>query len=77
MKLPRDLNGNALAKALSSLDYHINRQTGSHLRLTATTPTDEHHTSRSPLTIRSRSALLLPLSHHGLTRDELLEQLFP
>jgi predicted RNA binding protein YcfA (HicA-like mRNA interferase family) len=61
MKLPRDLSGNALAKALNSLDYHVTRQTGSHLRLTATTPTGEHHIT-IPAHNLSRSALLPPLS---------------
>jgi predicted RNA binding protein YcfA (HicA-like mRNA interferase family) len=34
MKLPRAVSGDALAKALKALGYHITRQTGSHLRLT-------------------------------------------
>jgi predicted RNA binding protein YcfA (HicA-like mRNA interferase family) len=34
MKLPRDISGQALAKALLKLGYEPTRQTGSHLRLT-------------------------------------------
>lgn len=34
MKLPRDLSGEALAKALSKLGYVVDRQTGSPIRLT-------------------------------------------
>ena len=34
MKLPRDLSGDNLAKALCKLGYQVTRQTGSHLRLT-------------------------------------------
>ena len=34
MKLPRDLSGLDLAKALSNVGYRVSRQTGSHLRLT-------------------------------------------
>ena len=34
MKLPRNLNGDTLARALQKFDYQITRQTGSHLRLT-------------------------------------------
>ena len=30
MKLPRDISGNDLAKALVRLGYHVTRQTGSH-----------------------------------------------
>jgi predicted RNA binding protein YcfA (HicA-like mRNA interferase family) len=34
MKLPRDITGAELAKALVNLGYHTTRQTGSHIRLT-------------------------------------------
>ena len=33
MKLPRDLSGDELAKALARLGYIVDRQTGSHIRL--------------------------------------------
>ena len=33
MKLPRDITGNDLAKALDTLGYRVTRQTGSHIRL--------------------------------------------
>ena len=39
MKLPRDLSGVELARALSGIGYRITRQTGSHLRLTLEVPT--------------------------------------
>ncbi len=42
MKLPRDISGKDLIKALSSLDYEVTRQTGSHIRLT-TKLNGEHH----------------------------------
>ena len=34
MKLPRDLSGEELTKALGKLGYVIDHQTGSHIRLT-------------------------------------------
>ena len=34
MKLPRNVSGEQLAKALKVLGYEITRQTGSHFRLT-------------------------------------------
>jgi predicted RNA binding protein YcfA (HicA-like mRNA interferase family) len=34
MKLPRDLAGKDLAKALRKVGYEVTRQSGSHLRLT-------------------------------------------
>jgi predicted RNA binding protein YcfA (HicA-like mRNA interferase family) len=42
MKLPRDVSGSDLAKALRRLGYENTRQTGSHLRLT-TAQNGEHH----------------------------------
>jgi predicted RNA binding protein YcfA (HicA-like mRNA interferase family) len=35
MKVPRDLSGDDLAKALARIGYRETRQTGSHLRLTS------------------------------------------
>ncbi|MFQ5492532.1 MAG: type II toxin-antitoxin system HicA family toxin [Phycisphaerae bacterium] len=40
--MPRDLSGTDLVKALGRLDYRVNHQTGSHLRL-ATQRGGEHH----------------------------------
>ena len=34
MKLPRDVSGAQLVKALALLGYRVSRQTGSHIRLT-------------------------------------------
>jgi len=39
VKVPRDLSGVALAKALSKVGYQVTRQTGSHIRLTTQSPT--------------------------------------
>jgi len=36
MKLPRDVSGDDLAKALRVLGYEVTRQTGSHYRVTTT-----------------------------------------
>jgi len=41
LRLPRDVSGDDLAKALSDSGYRVTRQTGSHLRLT-TTEAGEH-----------------------------------
>jgi predicted RNA binding protein YcfA (HicA-like mRNA interferase family) len=38
MKLPRDVSGADLVKALQRMDYHVTRQTGSHIRLTSDKP---------------------------------------
>ena len=75
-RLPRDLDGDALAAALSRLGYSITRQTSSHLRLTTT----EHHITipqHSPLRIGTRSAILTDVAvHFELTREQLHQQLF-
>ena len=42
MKLPRDVSGTDLIKALKKLGYTITRQKGSHVRIT-TQSNGEHH----------------------------------
>jgi len=80
MKLPRDITGYELAKALAEFGYNTTRQTGSHLRLT-TIQSGEHHISipaHTPLKIGTLAAILSEIeSHHKLTRDEILKRLFP
>ncbi len=79
MKLPRDLSGEVLAKALEKLGYTVDRQTGSHIRLT-TQENGEHHITipnHSPIKIGTLSAILRDLDNHfDVTREELLTQLF-
>ncbi|BDA66643.1 hypothetical protein SYNPCC7002_F0012 [Rivularia sp. IAM M-261] len=80
MKLPRDLSGRELANALSRLGYQVSHQTGSHIRLT-TQKNGEHHVTvpaHDPLKIGTLNAILRDVaSHSGLTRDELIQLLFP
>ena len=79
MKLPRDLSGESLAKALEKLGYSVDRQTGSHIRLT-TQENGEHHITipnHSPIKIGTLSAILRDIENHfDVTREELLNQLF-
>ena len=80
MSLPRDVSGRDLARALARLGYKVDHQTGSHLRLT-THQGGEHHLTvpaHDPLKIGTLSAILRDVAAHaGLTRDELLKELFP
>ena len=79
MKLPRDVSGASLAKALASLGYHVTPQTGSHIRLTCERPTQHHITipAHDSLRIGTLAAILGDVAaRHGLSRDELLERLF-
>ena len=79
MKLPRDITGIELAKALAELGYHVTRQSGSHIRAT-TFENGEHHITipaHNPLKIGTLAAILSDLeSHHKLSREELLKRLF-
>jgi len=54
MKLPRDVSGPDLVKALRVLGYAVDRQRGSHVRVT--TQRAANITRRFQITIRSKSA---------------------
>ena len=79
MKLPRDLSGQTLAKALLKIGYEPTRQTGSHSRLT-TQQNGEHHVTvpaHNPLKVGTLNAILQAVAQHfELTRDALLKLLF-
>jgi predicted RNA binding protein YcfA (HicA-like mRNA interferase family) len=79
VKLPRDLTGQELSKALTTLGYVIDRQTGSHIRMT-TQENGEHHITipnHSPIKIGTLNAILRDVADHfELDRDELLKKLF-
>lgn len=78
MKLPRDLDGDDLAKLLRRFGYEITRQVGSHIRLT-TTRNGEHHITiprHRPLRIGTLNAILRDVAQHlDMSRDELLDAL--
>lgn len=79
MKLPRDLSGQELVKALERLGYEVSRQTGSHIRVT-TQCDGEHHVTvpaHNPIKIGTLNAILRDVADHAdLSREELLEELF-
>jgi predicted RNA binding protein YcfA (HicA-like mRNA interferase family) len=78
MKLPRDLSGPDLAKALGRLGYRVSRQTGSHIRLTTDQPTAHHLTipAHDPLKVVSLAAILGDVATHlEIDRDELLRRM--
>jgi predicted RNA binding protein YcfA (HicA-like mRNA interferase family) len=79
LKLPRDLSGRELVKALARLGYEVSHQTGSHIRLT-TLRNGEHHVTvpaHDPIKIGTLNAILRDVADHaGLIREELLELLF-
>lgn len=79
MKIPRDIYGSDLVKALRVLGYGFVRRDGSHIRLT-TQLNGEHHVTVSdhkPLKTGTlvRGVLKPVAAHHKLTMEELLEKL--
>ena len=78
MKLPRDLSGERLERSLHRLGYEATRQRGSHVRVT-TQVNGEHHEvipRHRPIRTKTLSSILKSIAvHHGLTVEELLDQL--
>lgn len=78
MKLPRNLTGAQLIKALEKPGYQPTRQSGSHVRLSCQFPQEHHLTVplHDPLRIGTLAAILADVAaHHGITRDALLAKL--
>lgn len=78
MKLPRDVGGPQLAKALRVLGYVVDRQKGSHIRVTTQHGGENHEVvpCHHPIKAGTLSGILKRIAaHHGLTVDELLEML--
>lgn len=79
MKLPRDVSGADLAKALKIFGYNVTRQTGSHLRLT-TLEHGEHHLTipqHNSLCVGTLANILSDVAIHcDLSREEVVERLF-
>ena len=79
MRLPRDLTGKKFAKIVEVLGYRIERQTGSHIRLT-TSKNGEHHITipnHSPIKVGTLNAILKDIANHfETTREDLIDQLF-
>jgi predicted RNA binding protein YcfA (HicA-like mRNA interferase family) len=79
MRLPRDLSGRELARALARFGYTVTRQTGSHIRLTTTAGGDHHLTipDHQALRVGTLAAILDDVaSHLGRSREELFAELF-
>ena len=79
MKLPRDLSGRQLIKALKSLGYEVSRQSGSHVRIT-THQKGTHHVTipdHSPLKIGTLSNILKEVAgHFQISKEELVDKIF-
>jgi predicted RNA binding protein YcfA (HicA-like mRNA interferase family) len=80
LRLPRDISGDDLAKRLGRIGYASSRQAGSHLRLTRTTESQQHHVTiprHHALRLGTLAAILDDVAAElNITRDELLSRLF-
>jgi predicted RNA binding protein YcfA (HicA-like mRNA interferase family) len=78
VKLPRDVNGPRLVKALAALGYETTRQKGSHIRVTTQRDGENHEVIPHHHPIKSgtlASILKRIATHHGMTVDEILRLL--
>ena len=78
MKLPRDISGADLVKALRACGYRVSRQSGSHIRL-STSENGAHHVTipnHNPIRIGTLAAILDDIANHlNLSRGELLSKI--
>jgi predicted RNA binding protein YcfA (HicA-like mRNA interferase family) len=78
VKLPRDVDGARLIKALSVLGYQATRQKGSHVRVTTQVDGENHEVIpyHQPLKIGTLASILKHIAaHHQITVEELLRKL--
>lgn len=79
MRLPRDLSGHDLARALGAFGYVVTRQVGSHLRLTTSLGGEHHITipAHPQLRVGTLAAILGEVARHlGLERSAVVQRLF-
>jgi predicted RNA binding protein YcfA (HicA-like mRNA interferase family) len=79
MKLPRDLGGEELARLLSRYGYRETHRAGSHIRLTASEPSEHHITipAHPSLKVGTLSAILAEVAAHlRKTKADLIAELF-
>jgi predicted RNA binding protein YcfA (HicA-like mRNA interferase family) len=75
VKLPRDVDGPRLVKALSVLGYEPTRQKGSHIRVTTQRDGENHEVIpyHHPLKTGTLAGILKHISaHHRITVEALL-----
>jgi predicted RNA binding protein YcfA (HicA-like mRNA interferase family) len=78
MKLPRDVQGVRLVRALQVLGYTVDRQKGSHIRVTTQQDGENHEVvpHHHPIKIGTLSGILKRIAaHHGLSVETPLQKL--
>ena len=80
MKLPRDVSGGDLIRLLRPLGYEVDRQTGSHVRLTRAVEGRAHKVTipnHSPIKLGTLNAILADIAAHlEIPKPELIDRLF-
>lgn len=78
MKLPRDVTGGQLVKALRTLGYSQTRQSGSHIRVTTQQNGENHEVipNASPIRVGTLSSILKSIAaHHEIEVERLIRDL--
>jgi len=79
LKIPRNIHGSDLVRALRVLGYEKVRQEGSHIRLTTSLNGTHHVTVPEHRPLKTGTILggvLKPVAaHHNMTVEELIERL--
>jgi predicted RNA binding protein YcfA (HicA-like mRNA interferase family) len=78
VKLPRDLDGARLVRALKGLGYEPTRQSGSHIRITTQRDGENHEVipNHRPIKAGTLSSILKRIAaHHGMGVEDLLRML--
>ena len=80
MRIPRDLSGSDLIRALRMFGYESVRQTGSHIRLRSTYNGTEHLITipnHDPIKLGTVNGILGDISQYlKITKADLIERLF-
>lgn len=79
MKIPRDVAGKDIVKALKKFGYEIVRQNGSHIMVTSATK-GEHYLvipNHNPIKVGTLNGILSKVAvHFQLSKDEVVKKLF-
>ena len=79
MKIPRDVSGKELIKALKVYGYEVVSQNGSHIKVT-TEQEGQHHIAvpnHNPVKIGTLTGILSEVaSHFGISKEEVVRMLF-
>ncbi|MFW5782644.1 MAG: type II toxin-antitoxin system HicA family toxin [Candidatus Muiribacteriaceae bacterium] len=79
-RIPRDIDGKKFIKILERFGYSVDRQKGSHIRMTFRAQNSSHKLTipyHNPIKIGTLNNILKDISDfHQLNRNELIEKFF-